>query len=73
MTRRSVLHLVTWPSTARPCGGEGTDKSPVDWGQLGWKWSIAIDEVGIPIGWIVYRAKHNDHVRSTLQLRPVFD
>src|SRR6185312_2906000 len=43
-----------------PCGGEGTGKSPVDRGKLGWKWSIATDEVGIPIGWIVDRANHND-------------
>lgn len=43
-----------------PCGGEGTGKSPVDRGKLGWKWSIATDEVGIPIGWVVDRANHND-------------
>ena len=24
-----------------PCGGEGTGKSPVDRGKLGWKWSLA--------------------------------
>jgi transposase len=45
-----------------PCGGEGTGKSPVDRGKLGWKWSIATDEVGIPIGWIADRANHNDSV-----------
>ena len=45
-----------------PCGGEGTGKSPVDRGKLGWKWSIATDEVGIPIGWIADRANHNDCV-----------
>jgi transposase len=45
-----------------PCGGEGTGKSPVDRGKLGWKWSIATDEVGIPIGWITDRANHNDSV-----------
>ena len=28
-----------------PCGGEGTGKSPVDRGKLGWKWSIATDSV----------------------------
>jgi transposase len=45
-----------------PCGGEGTGKSPVDRGKLGWKWSIATDEAGIPIGWIADRANHNDCV-----------
>jgi transposase len=43
-----------------PCGGEGTGKSPVDRGKLGWKWSIATDDAGIPIGWIADRANHND-------------
>ena len=38
-----------------PCGGEGTSKSPVDRGKLGWKWSIATDEAGIPIGWLADR------------------
>ena len=45
-----------------PCGGEGTGKSPVDRGKLGWKWSIATDEAGIPIGWLSDRANHNDCV-----------
>jgi transposase len=34
-----------------PGGGEGTGKSPVDRGKLGWRWSIATDTAGIPIGW----------------------
>ena len=33
-----------------PCGGPGTGKSPVDRGKLGWKWSIATDRHGIPVG-----------------------
>ena len=33
-----------------PCGGPGTGKSPVDRGKLGWKWSIAADGRGIPVG-----------------------
>jgi transposase len=45
-----------------PCGGEGTGRSPVDRGKLGWKWSIAVDVSGIPIGWIADRANHNDSV-----------
>ena len=34
-----------------PFGGEGTGPSPVDRGKCGWKWSIATDRQGIPIGW----------------------
>jgi transposase len=43
-----------------PCGGEGTGKSPVDRGKLGWKWSIATDAAGIPIGWVAGPANRND-------------
>ncbi len=31
-----------------PCGGEGTGKSPVDRGKLGFKWSLLTDRWGIP-------------------------
>jgi hypothetical protein len=43
-----------------PCGGEGTGKSPVDRGKLGWKWSVATDRNGIPIGWDINGANRND-------------
>jgi transposase len=43
-----------------PCGGEGTGKSPVDRGKLGWKWSIATDAKGTPIGWVADAANRND-------------
>lgn len=43
-----------------PCGGEGTGKSPVDRGKLGWKWSVAVDRAGIPIGWAIDGANRND-------------
>lgn len=43
-----------------PAGGEGTGKSPVDRGKLGWKWSVATDALGIPIGWTVGPANCND-------------
>jgi transposase len=43
-----------------PMGGEGTGKSPVDRGKLGWRWSIATDAVGIPIGWTVAGANIHD-------------
>jgi transposase len=43
-----------------PCGGEGTGKSPVDRGKLGWKWSVAADATGIPIGIAIDGANRND-------------
>ena len=43
-----------------PCGGEGTGKNPTDRGKLGWKWSIATDAKGIPIGWAIDGANRND-------------
>jgi transposase len=43
-----------------PCGGEGTGKSPVDRAKLGWKWSVAVDGAGIPIGWSIDGANRND-------------
>lgn len=33
-----------------PFGGEGTGPNPTDRGKLGWKWSIACDRWGIPVG-----------------------
>ena len=43
-----------------PCGGEGTGKSPVDRGKLGWKWSILTDRKGIPVGWAADGANRHD-------------
>lgn len=43
-----------------PCGGEGTGKSPVDRGKLGWKWSIATDAGGIPVAWLAEAANCHD-------------
>lgn len=43
-----------------PCGGEGTGRSPVDRAKLGWKWSIATDANGIPVGWAIAGANRND-------------
>ncbi|MCY3892222.1 MAG: transposase [Acidimicrobiaceae bacterium] len=45
-----------------PCGGEGTGKSPVDRGKLGWKWSVAVERHGIPLGWAADGANRNDVV-----------
>ena len=56
-----------------PCGGEGTGKSPVDRGKLGWKWSIATDTFGIPIGWTTDGANRNDCVMVPATLSAVAD
>src|SRR5271166_5301084 len=34
-----------------PAGGEGTGPNPTDRGKTGWKWSVATDTNGVPIGW----------------------
>jgi transposase len=56
-----------------PCGGEGTGKSPVDRGKLGWKWSIATDAKGIPIGFVVAPANRNDSVLLPSTLEAIDD
>lgn len=52
-----------------PCGGEGTGPNPTDRGKIGWKWSIATDLFGIPIGWVIEGANRNDSIllEPTLQ------
>lgn len=45
-----------------PCGGEATGKNPVDRGKLGWKWSIATDSAGIPVGWVSEGANRHDSI-----------
>lgn len=43
-----------------PFGGEGTGPNPTDRGKRGWKWSIATDRAGIPIGWDIGGANRHD-------------
>jgi hypothetical protein len=43
-----------------PYGGEGTGPNPTDRGKLGWKWSVASEHHGIPIGWVIDGANRND-------------
>ena len=45
-----------------PFGGEGTGPNPTDRGKCGWKWSIATERAGIPIGWEIAGANRNDGV-----------
>jgi transposase len=43
-----------------PMGGEGTGPSRVDRGKLGWKWSIATEAGGVPVGWIAAAGNVHD-------------
>jgi transposase len=43
-----------------PYGGEGTGPNPTDRGKLGWKWSVASERSGVPIGWAIDGANRND-------------
>jgi transposase len=43
-----------------PYGGEGTGPNPTDRGKLGWKWSVAVERHGIPVGWAIDGANRND-------------
>ena len=43
-----------------PYGGEGTGPNPTDRGKSGWKWSVACDRHGIPLGWAIDGANRND-------------
>jgi transposase len=45
-----------------PMGGEGTGPNPTDRGKTGWKWSVATDTNGIPIGWVTEGANRNDSI-----------
>jgi len=45
-----------------PGGGQGTGPSPVDRARPGWKWSIATDYSGIPIGWTTEAANRHDQI-----------
>jgi len=47
-------------ATQAPYGGQGTGPNPTDRGKLGWKWSVASDRHGIPIGWAIDGANRND-------------
>lgn len=45
-----------------PCGGDGTGPNPTDRAKTGWKWSLAADACGIPLGWVADGANRNDCV-----------
>ena len=56
-----------------PCGGEGTGPNPTDRAKSGWKWSVATDLLGIPIGWVIDGANRNDSILLEPTLQAVAD
>jgi len=56
-----------------PCGGEGTGPNPTDRAKIGWKWSVATDLLGIPIGWVIDGANRNDPILLEPTLQAVAD
>ena len=43
-----------------PCGGEDTGPNPTDRSKIGWKWSVASERHGVPVGWAISGANRND-------------
>ena len=43
-----------------PYGGEGTGPNPTDRAKSGWKWSVASERHGVPIGWAIDGANRHD-------------
>lgn len=52
-----------------PMGGEGTGPNPTDRAKSGWKWSVATDRNGIPLGWSTDGANRHD----SILLEPTLD
>lgn len=50
------------------CGGDGTGPNPADRGRTGWKWVVAVDGEGLPVGWGIGPANRHDSklVEATL-------
>ncbi len=42
------------------CGGDGTGRNPADRGKTGWRWVVAVDAEGLPIGWTIAAANRDD-------------
>jgi transposase len=54
-----------------PFGGEGTGPNPTDRGKCGWKWSLACDRWGIPLGWSTDGANRHDVILAEPTLNAV--
>ena len=49
-----------WSLHKAPYGGEGTGPNATYRAKLGWKWSVASERCGVPIGWVIGGANRND-------------
>src|SRR5450759_685872 len=56
-----------------PCGGEATGPNPTDRAKIGWKWSVATDLFGAPIGWVIDGANRGDSILLEPTLQAVAD
>jgi hypothetical protein len=56
-----------------PCGGDGTGPNPTDRAETGWKWSVATDRFGIPLGWTTDGANRHDSILLEPTLQAVAD
>jgi hypothetical protein len=56
-----------------PFGGEGTGPNPTDRAKTGWKWSIATEGNGVPVGWTIDGANRHDSQLLTPTLLDVFE
>jgi hypothetical protein len=56
-----------------PCGGDGTGPNPTDRAKTGWKWSVATDRFGIPLGWTTDGANRHDSILLEPTLQAVAD
>lgn len=54
-----------------PRGGQGTGPNPVDRAKTGWKWSVAVDRNGIPVGWSADGANRNDCILAEPTLQAI--
>ncbi len=59
---QAACNACDWRLDTAPCGGEGTGKNPCDRAKSGWKWSLAVDRNGIPIGWATNGANRHDSI-----------
>ena len=46
--------------TKRPAGARAQDRIPRTGSKIGWKWSVASERHGVPIGWAISGANRND-------------
>ncbi len=77
-TRPSASTLrIPWVDTCivkTPGGGHNTGRSPVDRGKSDLKRSVPVDAKGLPLGWVLAGANHNDSplLRPTLETLRLF-